>query len=94
MTGQPVDLRRHPRMKVSWLVTVEIGGRRYERHTIDLSPMGVKISLEEPVEVGSRARLVLRPPKDPALEIDAIVWRADGDGPTFFFVGVGPDVGW
>jgi hypothetical protein len=89
MATQAVDLRRHPRMKVSWPVTVEVGGGRYDRLTIDLSPMGVKVALEHPVSVGSRARLVLRPPEDAPLELDAIVWRADDDGPAFFFVGLG-----
>ena len=76
-------------MKVAWPVTVEVSDGRYERWTIDLSPMGVKVSLEHPVTLGSRARLLLRPPEDAPLELDAIVWRADDDGPTFFFVGLG-----
>jgi PilZ domain len=88
MTTQMVDLRRHPRMKVSWPVTVEVGDARFDRQTIDLSPMGVKVALECPLAVGSRARILLRPPNDAPLEVDAIVWRADDDGPAFFFVGV------
>jgi hypothetical protein len=89
MTTQLVDLRRHPRMKVAWPVTIELGEARYDLHTVDLSPMGVKVSLGLPVSVGSRARLLLRPPKDAALQLDAIVWRIDEDGAAFFFVGVG-----
>jgi hypothetical protein len=90
MDSEGVDLRRHPRMKVSWSVLVEVGDARFDRRTIDISPMGVKVSLEHPVPVGSRARLLLRPPGGEPVELDAIVWRLDGDGPAFFFVSAGP----
>lgn len=89
-TAQGADLRRHPRQQVSWPVTVEVGGSRFDRHTIDIGPMGAKVSLEHPVAVGSRARLLLRPPKDAPIDLEAIVWRSDDDGPAFFFIGVGP----
>jgi hypothetical protein len=89
MASQIVDSRRHPRMKIAWPVTVEIGQQRFDRHTMDISPMGMKVALEQPVAVGSRARLLLRPPKDIPLDLDAIVWRVDGDGAAFFFVSAG-----
>jgi hypothetical protein len=93
MATQSVDLRRHPRAKVSWPVMVEAGDARFERHTIDVSPMGAKVSLEQPLPVGMRVRLQLRPPNDAPLEVDAMVWRVDQDGPAFFFFGVDtPDV--
>jgi PilZ domain len=88
MATQSVDLRQHPRVKVSWPVTVEVGSARFEGRTIDVSPMGAKVSLEQAVPVGTPARLQLRPPNDAPLEVDAIVWRTDQDGPAFFFLDV------
>lgn len=90
MSTDSVDLRRHPRSSVHWPVTVEAGGRSFDRQTVNLSPIGVKISLDEPLTVGSAARLRFRPPQGRALDVDAIVWRADTDGSAFFFVGQGP----
>jgi hypothetical protein len=88
MSEQMADLRRHPRSKVAWPVTVEAGGRRFERKTVNLSPIGAKVQLEEELPVGSNARLRFRPPQGQPLNVDAIVWRADSDGPAFFFVSV------
>jgi PilZ domain len=88
MMTQSVDLRQHPRVKISWPVTVEVRNARFEGRTIDVSSMGAKVSLEQPVTVGTPARLLLRPPNDAPLEVDAIVWRTDQDGPAFFFLGV------
>jgi len=84
------DLRRHPRSSVTWPVTVEHGGRSFDRQTLNLSPIGVKIRLDEPLTVGSTARLRFRPPQGRPLDVEAIVWRADDDGPAFFFVSPGP----
>ena len=88
MIEQMADLRRHPRSKVAWPVTVEAGGRRFERRTVNLSPIGAKVQLEEELPVGSNARLRFRPPQGQPLDVDAIVWRADSDCPAFFFVSV------
>ena len=88
MSEQMADLRRHPRSKVAWPVTVEAGVRRFERRTVNLSPIGAKVQLEEELPVGSNARLRFRPPQGQPLDVDAIVWRADSDGPAFFFVSV------
>jgi hypothetical protein len=85
-----VDLRRHPRSTVTWPVTVESGGRTYDRQTVNLSPIGAKVRLDEPLKVGSTARLKFRPPHGRPLDVEAIVWRTDKDGPAFFFVGPGP----
>jgi hypothetical protein len=91
MSDQMADLRRHPRSKVAWPVTVEAGGRRFERQTVNLSPIGAKVQLEEDLPVGSNARLRFRPPQGQPLDVDAVVWRADSDGPAFFFVSVDDD---
>lgn len=82
------ELRRHPRAKVAWPVTVEAGDRLYHLETLDLGPFGAKVSLGEPLEVGSQARLHFAPPHGRPLDVQAIVWRADNDGPAFFFIGV------
>jgi hypothetical protein len=71
---------------VQWPVTVETSGRSFERHTVNLSPIGAKVSLDAPLSVGSPAKLCFRPPHGRPLEVDAIVWRTDADGPAFFFV--------
>ena len=90
MNRNAVDLRRHPRSSVAWPVTVESGGRSFDRQTVNLSPIGVKIQLEEPLKVGSTAKLRFRPPTGRPHDVEAIVWRTDDDGPAFFFVGQGP----
>jgi len=89
MGDTEADLRRHPRSRVSWPVTVETGGQSFERRTLNLSPIGAKVGLEAPLRVGTPARLCFRPPHGRQLEVEAIVWRSDADGPAFFFVGVG-----
>ena len=88
MSDLAADLRRHPRSCVTWPVTVETGGRSFDRHTVNLSPIGAKIHLDEQLPVGSQALLKFRPPQGRPLDVEAIVWRADSDGPAFFFVGV------
>ena len=85
------DLRRHPRSSVTWPVTVEAGGRTFDRQTVNLSPIGAKIRLDEPLAVGSSARLRFRLPQGRMHDVEAIVWRTDEDGPAFFFLGPGPD---
>ena len=83
------DLRRHPRARVSWPVTVEVGEQRFQLETINLSPFGAKLRLEDPpLKPGTPAQLRFRPPGERALDVRAIVWRTDPDGPAFFFIGV------
>ncbi|HET8576592.1 MAG TPA: PilZ domain-containing protein [Methylomirabilota bacterium] len=82
------ELRRHPRAEVAWPVTVEAGDRLYHLETVNLSPFGAKVSLKEPLEVGSQAQLHFTPPEGRPLDVQAIVWRSDEDGPAFFFIGV------
>jgi PilZ domain-containing protein len=90
MSVDTVDLRRHPRSSTVWPVTVEADGRSFDRETVNVSPIGAKVSLQEPLTVGSTARLRFRPPHGRPLDVEAIVWRADRDGLSFFFVGSDP----
>jgi len=80
---------------VTWPVTVEAGGQWLDLETVDLSPFGAKLRLDDPPLVpGTQARLRFRPPGRPPLDVPAIVWRADPDGPAFFFItGEGLDLG-
>jgi hypothetical protein len=76
----------------SWPVTVQTGDRLLHLQTLNLSALGAKVGLEdrqdaEPLEVGQPALLRLIPPDGPPVEVEAIVWRADEDGPAFFFIG-------
>lgn len=83
------DLRRHPRARVKWPVTVEAGHKVFELETMNLSPFGTKLRLDDPpFELGTQAQLHFRPPDGHPLDVLAIVWRADPDGPAFFFIGV------
>ena len=85
------DLRRHPRVSVAWPVTVEAGDRQFHLRTVNLSPFGAKVRLGERLEPGTPAHLRLHPPAGRPVEVEAIVWRADQDGPAFFFIGVESD---
>ena len=84
----PAEHRRHVRQNASWRVTVQTGDRRLHLHALNVSAHGVKVSLDDgQLEVGRAARLRLEPPGAWPVEVDAIVWRTDEDGPAFFFVG-------
>ena len=57
--------------------------------------MRILWSLQHPLpagrlEVGRPARLRLEPPGSPPVEVEAIVWRSDDDGPAFLFLGPTP----
>jgi hypothetical protein len=92
MNERRADLRRYPRAKVSWPVVLEVGDRHFNIQTVDLSPMGTKVGLVEgPLEIGSSAKLRIRPPNGRTLDVNAIVWRSDRDGSAFFFVSVDGD---
>ena len=83
------DLRRHPRARVSWPVTVEAGDKRLHLETVNLSPFGAKLRLDDsPLEPGTLAQLHFRPRVGRPLDVQAIVWRTDPDGLAFFFIGV------
>ncbi len=88
----PSEHRRHARVAASWPVTVQSGTRLLHLHAVNVSALGVKVSLDEPLrreplEVGRAAQLRIEPPGGPAVEVEAIVWRTDDDGPAFFFIG-------
>jgi len=92
MSERRADLRRYPRAKVAWPVVLEIGDRHFNIQTMNLSPMGTKVGLvEAPLEIGSSAKLRIRPPNGRILDVNAIVWRSDRDGAAFFFIGVDGD---
>ena len=88
----PAEHRRHLRVAASWPVTVHAGPRLLHLHALNVSALGVKVGLDEPLvreplAVGCAAHLRLEPPGSPPVEVEAIVWRADDDGPAFFFIG-------
>jgi hypothetical protein len=92
MSERRADLRRYPRAKVAWPVVLEVGDRHFNIQTMNLSPMGTKVGLvEAPLEIGSPAKLRIRPPNGRTLDVNAIVWRSDRDGSAFFFIGVDGD---
>jgi hypothetical protein len=87
--------RRHTRVVTSWPVTVRTGARLLRLQTLNLSALGAKVCLQHPLpagrlEVGQPALLRLEPPDGPPVEVEAIVWRTDDDGPAFFFIGTTP----
>jgi PilZ domain len=89
MESREADLRRHPRARVRWPVTVDIGDQRLELETMNLSPFGTKLQRTDPPLVpGTQAHLRIVPPRGQPLDVTAIVWRSDPDGPAFFFVSV------
>jgi hypothetical protein len=86
--------RRRARVAASWPVTVRTGDRLLRLVTLNLSAHGAKLGLDpalagERLPLGTPARLRLEPPGAPAVDVEAIVWRADDDGSAFFFVGTG-----
>jgi hypothetical protein len=83
------DLRRHPRARVAWPVTVEAGDKLLYLETMNLGPFGAKVRLDDsPLEPGTLAQLHFRPADGRPLDVQAIVWRTDPDGLAFFFIGV------
>ncbi len=86
------ELRRHLRARVSWPAIIEIGNRLPHVETVDVSPFGAKVRLDERLPEGTLATLHLKPPQGRPLDIQAIVWRTDDDGPAFFFIEAAPAV--
>jgi PilZ domain-containing protein len=84
------ELRRRPRNRVSWPVIVAVDNRLLHGETLDLGPFGVKLRLEERLDEGTAATLHIRPPDDPPLDVEALVWRTDEDGSVFFFIKKAP----
>src|SRR5262245_43584245 len=81
------EQRRHPRQRVSWLVTVAAGARQYQGRTKDVSASGAKILLKERPPLGTEVGLCFRPPGRRPVETRALVWRLDGEGLACMFVG-------
>jgi len=67
------------------------GGKAITRETIDISPYGVKVRLDESPGIGTTARLRLQPPDRRPMSLTSTVWRADSDGPVFVFVNISGD---
>jgi hypothetical protein len=80
------ELRRYPRVRVSWPAIVETGNRLLRAETVNVSAFGAKVRLDEPLTEGTLATLHLEPPQGRPLGVQAIVWRTDADGPAFFFI--------
>jgi hypothetical protein len=89
-TPRPQEMRRLPRNRVSWPVTVQAGNRSIQGETLDVGPRGAKLRLDERLQEGDLATLQIRPPQGGAMDVCAIVWRTDDDGPAFFFIDVVP----
>jgi PilZ domain-containing protein len=86
------DLRRHPRARVAWKIMIEMAGSRPRmRKTVDVSPFGVKVRLNDRLPNGTAARLCLATPDRRPFAMNAIVKRSDVEGPVFVFIGVGEE---
>ena len=87
------ELRRRPRVSVAWKVTIDVPGSRPRmRRTVDVSPFGVKVRLDDWLPSGTLARLRLATPDRQPLELRASVLRVDADGLVFVFAGVSGDL--
>ena len=84
------EQRRRPRNRVCWPVIVEVDDRLLHGETLDLAAFGAKIRLDERLVEGTVATLHIKPPQDPPLDLEAIVWRTDQDGCVFFFIKAAP----
>jgi hypothetical protein len=89
MNEARVDQRRYARARVAWKIMIETPGSRPRiRKTVDISPFGVRVRLDERFQQGAPARLRLSAPGGPPLQFNAVVLRIDAAGPVFVFVGV------
>ena len=84
------EFRRRPRSLVSCPVTVEAGNRILQGETLNLGPSGAKLRLDERLQEGTAATLHFAPAEGRPMDVEAIVWRSDDDGPVFFFVKATP----
>ena len=87
---QPRESRRSPRSRVSCPVSVEAGHRILRGETLNLGPSGAKIRLDERLPEGTAATLHFTPAAGHPIDVEAIVWRSDDDGPVFFFIKATP----
>jgi class 3 adenylate cyclase/tetratricopeptide (TPR) repeat protein len=86
-TERAPNLRRHPRIPLSWPVTVDTGQRRLHLHTTNVSALGAKVRSSERLAVGTSAHLHFEPPNGQPVDVQATVSRADTDGLVFAFDG-------
>jgi len=84
------EFRQRPRSRISCPVTVEAGNRMLQGETLNLGPSGAKIRLDGRLQEGTAATLHFTPVQGRPMDVDAIVWRHDDDGPVFFFIKAGP----
>lgn len=84
------EFRRRPRSRVSCPVTVEAGKRLLHGETLDLGPSGAKLRLAERLQEGTAVTLHFTPAEGHPMNVEAIVWRSDEDGPVFFFIKATP----
>jgi hypothetical protein len=61
------------------------------RKTVDVSPFGVKVGLDERLPDGTPARLRFSVPDRRPLQFNSVVWRNDANGPVFVFLGASED---
>ena len=81
------DGRTHPRMTVSWPVVIDDGNTYLRAVTVDIGPLGAKLRVAEPLELGAPIQMKVRPTDRPTFETRAIVWRIDQDGVAVLFLG-------
>jgi CheY-like chemotaxis protein len=79
-------------MKVSWPVTVKVDNRLLNGETLDVSTFGVKVRLDERVPDTTIVTLHLEPTHGNPVNLQAILWRTDDDGPVFFFLNKTPEI--
>ena len=84
------EFRRRPRSRISCPVTVETGSRILQGETLNLGPSGAKLRFEERLQEGTAATLHFTPAEGRHMDVEAIVWRSDDDGPVFFFIKATP----
>jgi class 3 adenylate cyclase/tetratricopeptide (TPR) repeat protein len=84
-TERAPELRRRPRVPLSWPVTVDTGQQRLHLQTTNVSTLGAKVRSGEALEVGTLARLHFEPPTGHPVDVEATVSRADVDGLVFAF---------
>ena len=84
------EFRRSPRSRISCPVTVEAGSRIFQGETLNLGPCGAKLRLDERLSEGTAATLHFLPAEGRPMDVEAIVWRTDDDGPVFFFLKATP----
>jgi PilZ domain-containing protein len=87
---RPQEFRRRQRSRIACPVTVEAGDRILRGETLNLGPSGAKLRLDERLQEGTAATLHFTPADGPSMDVEAIVWRTDDDGPVFFFISAQP----